>query len=220
MRTAPQPIDPQTPQPSSLEGGRVPRATLLAWGPPIFGASSALFFLQFFFLKFATDVLLIAPVVVGVLFATGRLWDAVSDPVVGTLSDRTRSRIGRRRPWMIAAIPLLVAFTWMIWTPPAALTGTPLVAWVAVALFGFYTAFTFYMIPHLSLGAELTPDHHDRTRIFGVHSASFSLGMVFAFSAMQFVMNSADQRASAAIRNAMLCMASFQFWCCFPTRPG
>lgn len=184
----------------------MPRATLLAWGPPIFGASSALFFLQFFFLKFATDVLLIAPVVVGALFAAGRLWDAVSDPLVGTLSDRTRTRLGRRRPWMLAAIPLLVAFTWMIWTPPAGLGGTPLVAWVGVALFGFYTAFTFYMIPHLSLGAELTPDHHDRTRIFGVHSASFSLGMVFAFSAMQLVMNSADQRASARSVAVVLCL--------------
>jgi GPH family glycoside/pentoside/hexuronide:cation symporter len=200
------PLPPQAPPPSSGEGERVPRATLLAWGPPIFGASSALFFLQFFFLKFATDVLMIAPVVVGALFAAGRLWDAVSDPLVGTLSDRTRTRIGRRRPWMFAAIPLLVAFTWMIWTPPADLTGTLLVVWVGVALFGFYTAFTFYMIPHLSLGAELTPNHHDRTRIFGVHAASFSLGMVFAFSAMQVVMNSADQRSSARSVAILLCL--------------
>ena len=96
-------------------GERVPLATLLAWGPPIFGLSSALFFLQFFFLKFATDVLLIAPVVVGALFAAGRLWDAGSDPIVGTFSDRTRTPLGRRRPWMFAAIPMLVVFTWMIW---------------------------------------------------------------------------------------------------------
>jgi GPH family glycoside/pentoside/hexuronide:cation symporter len=191
-----------------IEGdGRVPLGTLLSWGPPIVGLSSALFFLQFFFLKFATDVLLIAPALVGALFAGGRLWDAFSDPIIGTLSDRTRTRIGRRRPWMFAAIPLLVVCVWMCWVPPASLSSNGLVVWIAVSLFGFYTAFTFYMIPHLSLGAELTPNHHDRTRIFGVQSASFSLGMVFAFSAMQFVMTSSDQRASARLVALGLCAA-------------
>ena len=92
--------DSTTPDSDSLDSvepasDRVPLGTLLSWGPPIYGASSALFFVQFFFLKFATDVLLIAPVVVGVIFAAGRLWDAVSDPLVGTLSDRTRSSLLR-----------------------------------------------------------------------------------------------------------------------------
>lgn len=186
-------------------GERVPLATLLSWGPPICGVSAALFYVQFFFLKFATDVLLIAPAVVGVLFAAGRLWDAFSDPLVGTLSDRTESRLGRRRPWMLAAVPLLVIFVWMTWVPPAALSGSGLVVWVAISLFGFYTAFTFYQVPHLSLGAELSTNHHDRSRIFGVQSAAFSLGMVFAFGAMQFVMNSADQRASARVTALLLC---------------
>jgi len=185
---------------------RLALGTLLSWGPPIIGLSSALFFLQFFFLNYATDVLLIAPAVVGGLFAAGRLWDAVSDPIVGTLSDRTRTRLGRRRPWMLAAVPLLVAFVWMTWVPPASLTGGPLVVWVGVALFGFYTAFTLYQIPHLSLGAELSPDHHERNRIFGVHSAAFSGGMNFAFGAMQVVMNSDDQRGTATAAAVLLCV--------------
>jgi GPH family glycoside/pentoside/hexuronide:cation symporter len=184
---------------------RVPLGTLLSWGPPICGASSALFFIQFFFLKFATDVLLIAPVVVGVIFASGRLWDAFSDPLVGTLSDRTHSRLGRRRPWMLAAVPLLVIFVWMIWVPPASLSGNGLIVWVAISLFGFYTAFTFYQVPHLSLGSELTTDHHDRTRIFGVQSAAFNLGMIFAFGAMQYVMTSDDPRAATRAAALLLC---------------
>jgi len=49
------------------------------------------------FMNFATDVLLIAPAVMGVIFMVSRIWDAVSDPLAGTLSDRTRSRFGRRR---------------------------------------------------------------------------------------------------------------------------
>ena len=78
--------------------GRVPLGTVLSYGPPIVGISALLFFVQFFFLKFATDVFLMAPATVGLLFALGRVWDAVSDPIVGTWSDRTRTRLGRRRP--------------------------------------------------------------------------------------------------------------------------
>ncbi|HEM47343.1 MAG TPA: MFS transporter, partial [Alphaproteobacteria bacterium] len=201
---SPEPTAPRH-APHVARGERLALGTLVSWGPPIIGLSSALFFLQFFFLNFATDVLLIAPAIVGALFAAGRLWDAVSDPIVGTLSDRTRTRFGRRRPWMLSAIPLLLGSVWMTWVPPAGLTGTPLVIWVAVALFGFYTAFTMYQIPHLSLGAELSTDHHDRNRVFGVQSAAFSGGMIFAFGAMQVVMNSGDQRSTATGAAVLLC---------------
>lgn len=170
---------------------------MLSWGPPIFALSSTLFFLQFFFLKFATDVLLLAPAAVGVIFATGRLWDAISDPIVGTWSDRTQTRFGRRRPWMLAAIPLIVVGLLATWIPPSGLSTGALSVWVAVSLFGFYTAFTMYAVPHQSLGSELSTDHHDRSRIFGVYNGSFMVGMMLAFGGMQYVMTSEDQRAAA-----------------------
>jgi GPH family glycoside/pentoside/hexuronide:cation symporter len=190
--------DPSTSGPEPSPSERVALGTLLSWGPPIFGLSAVLFFVQFFFLKFATDVLLMAPVTVGVIFALGRTWDAISDPIVGTWSDRTRTRLGRRRPWMLAGIPLLVLTLLMTWIPPARLSGGLLVAWVAVSLFGFYTAFTMYIIPHLSLGAELSTDHHDRSRIFGVQNASFTIGIMLAFAGMQYVTVADDPRAAAA----------------------
>ena len=192
------PVAPEEPE-------RVGMGALLAWGPPVLGLSSALFYVQFFFLNYATDVLLLSPAIVGVLFATGRLWDALSDPIVGTLSDRTRTRLGRRRPWMLAAIPLLLVFVWMLWVPPVALEGAALVAWVGVALFGFYTAYTVYQVPHLSLGAELSKDHHDRNRIFGIQSGAFNAGMIFAFGAMHFVINSDTPRETAMGSAVVLC---------------
>ena len=181
-----------------VESDRVPLRTVLAYGPPIAALASLLFFVQFFFLKFATDVLLIAPATVGVIFALGRAWDAISDPIAGTWSDRTRTRFGRRRPWMLAALPLIGLGFAMTWIPPAGLEGAVLTAWVAVSLFAFYTAFTVYIVPHSSLGAELSTDHHDRSRIFGARHASFTLGIMLAFAGMQFVENSADPRAAAA----------------------
>ena len=105
------------------EPARVPLATLLSWGAPVSALAAPLLFLQFFFLKFATDVLLIAPATVGAIFAAGRLWDAISDPIVGTWSDRTNTRLGRRRPWMLVGIPLLSISMLMTWIPPGNLSG-------------------------------------------------------------------------------------------------
>lgn len=190
--------------------GRVPLGVLLSWGLPVFALSAPLFLVQFFFLKFSTDVLLMPPFLVGVMFAAGRAWDAISDPIVGTWSDRTRTRIGRRRPWMLVGVPLLVVSILMTWMPPRSLEGGVLAAWVALSLFAFYTAFTTYIVPHSSLGAELTDDHHDRSRIFGVQNASFTLGMMLAFAAMQVVTLAEDPRAAMArlVSIAVVAMAA------------
>ncbi|MDX1648854.1 MAG: MFS transporter [Myxococcota bacterium] len=170
---------------------------ILAYGPPVLGVSMVFFFVQFFFLKFATDVLGMAPALVGLLFAVGRLWDALTDPVVGTWSDRTRLRLGRRRPWMLAAAPFLAATFAMLYAPPRALPEAWLLPWSALALFAFYAAFTAWMVPHQALGAELTPDYHERSRVFGVRHAAFTLGMMAAFGGIQLVNNAADPRGAA-----------------------
>ena len=80
---------------------------LLAYGGPIVGLSFLLFFVQFYFLKYATDTLLLPPAAVGALFALAKLWDAISNPIVGSWSDRTRTQLGRRRPFLFGALPLL-----------------------------------------------------------------------------------------------------------------
>lgn len=177
---------------------RVPTRVMLAYGPPILGVSSVFFFVQFFFLKFATDVLGMAPLLVGTLFAAGRMWDALTDPLVGSWSDRTRLRLGRRRPWMLAAVPTLALSFTMLYVPPRVLEGPWLVAWTGLALFTFYAGFTAWVVPHQALGAELTPDHHERSRVFGVRQAAFTLGMMLAFAGIQAVNNAPDPRGAAA----------------------
>ena len=91
---------------------------------------------------------------------------------------------------MLAGILPLMVSLWMIWSPPEVSTG-PLYAWLTLALFTFYTAFTMFAVPHSALGAELTKDHHDRNRIFGSQAASFTFGMMLAFGGMQYVTNAA-----------------------------
>ena len=119
------------------------------------------------YMNFATDVLLVAPATIGAIFFASKLWDAVSDPLVGFLSDRTKLRFGRRRSWMLASSIPVAGFSIMLWAPPMGLSETQLVLWIGVAIFGFYTAYTAFYVPHLALGAELSFEVRDRNRVYG-----------------------------------------------------
>ena len=132
------------------------------------------------YLKFATDTLLVPPLAMGWIFLASKVWNALADPIVGTRSDRTRTRLGRRKSWLVGAMAPIVLFTWMAWSPPASLSPTAEIAWVALSVFGFYSAFTAFEVPHAALGAELTQDPAARNRVFGTKHFVRSLGLVFA----------------------------------------
>lgn len=194
------------PEPSALQAPPLepPRssekaglAATLAYALPAFGWASGLITVQFFFMKFGTDVLLLSPVAVGLIFFVGRVWDAVSDPIVGMLSDRTRTRLGRRRPWMLCALPVLCLAIAGVFGPPD-LPPPLLLAWATVVIFVYYTAHTAYQVPHQSLGSELSKDHHERNRIFGAMSIAITLGMMAAFVGMQYVTTHETPREAAA----------------------
>ena len=132
------------------------------------------------YLKYAVDDLGASAAAIGTVFLVAKLWDAVSDPIVGNLSDRTMHRLGRRKLWLFASAPLLCAFGIMAWVPPSGLEGAWLVAWVTVAVLGFYTAYTVFEVPHMALGAELTFDRQQRNLVFGVRQVVRTLGMFAA----------------------------------------
>ncbi|MCP4750498.1 MAG: hypothetical protein GY866_06370 [Proteobacteria bacterium] len=103
-------------------------------------------------------------------------FDAVSDPVVGSLSDSFRSRWGRRHPFMYAsAIPMAIAF-YLIFTPPAGLGEIGLFLWLLTFAVLVRAAMTLYHVPHLALGAELSTDYHERTAIVGYRTVFGLLG--------------------------------------------
>jgi GPH family glycoside/pentoside/hexuronide:cation symporter len=150
-----------------------------------------------YLLKFSTETLGLAPALVGSLFAVGRIWDGVSDPVAGWLSDRTRTRIGRRRPWMFAAaLPLALSY-YALWSPPAGLDGALPAIWLGGFLLLFYSTSTCFSIPHASLGAELSPQHHERTRISANRVAAEVLGIAMALMALYLLESNPAQREVA-----------------------
>ncbi|NQZ98447.1 MAG: MFS transporter [Myxococcales bacterium] len=171
-----------------VENSKLPLSIVLVYGLPAIGLSLPNMLLGLYFFKFATDVLYVAPGVLGLLFGLSRLWDAVSDPVAGYYSDRTQSPMGRRRPWMLAGAFALAISIVLLWVPPASLEGIWITLWVGVGLLLMTTASTVFGVPYGALGAELTTDHHDRTRLFAYRSAIGGVGTVLALGAFYLLM--------------------------------
>ena len=188
-----------TPQSPSTDPADPNWARVSLYAVPSLAVAAPVFFVQFYFLSFATDVLLLAPATVGVILAAGRIWDAVTDPIAGYGSDRTRSRWGRRRPWMLAATPASAIAFVALWNPPARFDSPEALAiWSAMWLFALTTAVTAWGIPHQALGAEMSDDVNARHRIFGVRFVVALMGAALSFLGMQLVGNAEEPRAMAS----------------------
>lgn len=122
--------------------------------------------------------------------AVSVLWDAVSDPLVGAWSDRLHSRWGRRHPLMVASVlPMAMAFIALFAPPTSAMQSqTALFLWLLGSVVALRTALTFFMIPYLALGAEITTDYHERTRLASVRTnLGWFIGVATATIALMFL---------------------------------
>jgi Na+/melibiose symporter-like transporter len=97
----------------------------------------------------------------GTIFLLERLWGAFADPLVGALSDRTRSRFGRRRPWIAAGVGVFGLAAAALFFPPESVS--PL--YLGIALFTFYFGYSMIQIPYLAWSGEITGDYRERTRV-------------------------------------------------------
>jgi len=131
-----------------------------------------------FLLLFYTQVAGLPGYLFGIAAMIGQLVDAVLDPVIGTWSDNTRTRLGRRHPFMLgAALPYALAFV-LLFNPPRGL-GTPaLFCWAALLLVSTRALLATFAIPHAALGAELSTDYDERTRIAGDRTVLAFLGAI------------------------------------------
>ena len=138
-------------------------------------SATAIVFNSFNFL-FYNNVLGLSGTLCGLAVTIAMVFDAISDPLVGSISDRHRSRLGRRHPFLYAApIPMGLAFV-AIYSPPESLEGIPLFLWFTVTTILLRTAQTFYHVPHLALGAEMTTDYGERSVLMGYNTVFGLLG--------------------------------------------
>jgi GPH family glycoside/pentoside/hexuronide:cation symporter len=129
------------------------------------------------------------PALVGLLGALPRLWDAMTDPVMGYISDNTRTRWGRRRPYIfVGAITAGLTFA-LVWHLPEGRSESFYFWYFLIGSIIFYLAYTVFATPWVALGYELTPDYHERTRLMGVQNFMGQLAYVVAPWFLLFMQN-------------------------------
>jgi Na+/melibiose symporter-like transporter len=173
-------------------------SAVAAWTAPTLPLTFVTSLLSTYYLKFGTDVLGIAPAALGLAFGLSRVWEGVASPLVGYLSDRTRSRLGRRRVWMLgAALPLGFAF-FLVWAPPAGLSANALLASVTLGLLAVATALPCLEVTRLALPAELSSHSRDRTRMFAANGVASAVSGLFALTlGIGLLRTAADPRGAA-----------------------
>ena len=120
--------------------------------------------IQFFLMKFYTDGALILPALAGNALLIGKIWDAINDPLFGWFTDKTKSRFGKRRVFMLfGAIPLAIAIA-LLWYVPAANRIWTFV-WIAFTFMLFDTVWTLTNVPYYALTSELTDDYDERSSL-------------------------------------------------------
>jgi GPH family glycoside/pentoside/hexuronide:cation symporter len=190
---------------------RLPLAQKILYGAGELVVGIRLSSFGFVLFPFYTDVVLLPPALVGAAMAIGRVWDGLNDPVMGWISDRTRTRFGRRRPYLGTMILPLAAGFMAIWAPPAERSSWEVFLYLAVSLCLFDVFFGFYATPYLALGAELTTDYGERARVVAaravVHNVGLLLGGGGFFVLVAVLGGGRDGYASAGVVLAVLMIA-------------
>ncbi|EHP41386.1 sugar glycoside-pentoside-hexuronide (GPH):cation symporter family protein [Cupriavidus basilensis OR16] len=157
---------------STLEAGGPAQAPLgwrhrLGYGAGDFGCNLYWQAITLFLYFYYTDVLGIAPAIAGLSVAIASAYDAFADPIMGSIVDRTQSRRGRYRPYMLfGAVPLALSFGAMFYVPPA--SGTALVIYATLSHILMRTLYTVVNLPYLAMTASMTSDSAERATLAGV----------------------------------------------------
>jgi GPH family glycoside/pentoside/hexuronide:cation symporter len=118
-------------------------------------------------MPFFNMILGVNPALLGLALAIPRIWDALTDPLMGRISDRFHSKYGRRRPFIVLGAILMGLSFGMIWMVPTTWSEGSIMAWFLIASLVFYTCFTIFAVPFTSMTYELTPNYNERTTVMG-----------------------------------------------------
>jgi GPH family glycoside/pentoside/hexuronide:cation symporter len=163
---------------------KLPMKTKVLYGIADLGIALLTSSIQFFLLFYYTDIAGINPGLAGTALLVGKFtWDAINDPVFGYLSDRTRSRWGRRKPYMLlGAIPFGLSI-WLLFSLPPGLVGVKAFLAVLGSFLLADTTQTLVSVPYYALSAELTYDYDERTSLISIRMIFTVLGYILGAAA-------------------------------------
>jgi len=160
---------------------RVPLKSKIAYAVPAFFLAVVGIPVYVYIPKFYTDVIGVNISLLGSILFSVRIFDAVTDPVLGFLSDHTKTRGGRRRPYIAAGSPFVALSMFLLFNPPRA--SAPLeTAWFAGCIYALFLCWTAVVVPYESLGPEITFDYNERTSLFGMRDGFLIAGTLAAAS--------------------------------------
>ena len=167
--------------------GAVPRTMKLGYGIGDFAANIAFQSIALFYVFFLTDVFGVSPFLAGIIFLVAKAWNAVFDPAVGYVIDRTRSRYGRKRPYLLfGAVPLGIAYAVLFFSPnltPSDVSPYPRFIWGLVTFIIFCSVVSAVNVPYGALTADLSLDTNERSNITGYRMTFAIIGTLVAAGA-------------------------------------
>lgn len=124
--------------------------------------------MAFYYLRFLTDVVQISPALAGTVVLVSKVWDAVSDPLMGVITDNTRTRWGRRKPWFVLAFFGIITSFVMLWYPVGFESEAKKFLYVLLTYIYFSTVATVCLVPYSSMSSEISTDYQERNTINGM----------------------------------------------------
>jgi len=148
-----------------------------------------------YFLFYLTEALRLSPVVAGVCLLVPRIWDVVTDPVMGAISDNTKTRFGRRRPYLFAGALLLGASFYSMFAVPHFESELHKAIYVTVMYAISSTAFTIYQVPYGAMIPEMSNDYKERVTLSGYKNVAARIGILLSVTVGPYIFNSGDNLA-------------------------
>jgi sugar (glycoside-pentoside-hexuronide) transporter len=179
-----------------LPTGKLSLKTLLSYNSSMIGLNGMSTMISVTLLFFYTDILKVGPAVVGTVMALAQIWDAITDPIIGYLSDNTPWKWGRRRPYILLGAPPAALFFFLLFSPPERLAPETIPIFFAAAYILFLTSRTIWETPYFSLAPELTLDYDERTRLSAYQQVFATFGdIVGTMAPVIFVAYFATERS-------------------------
>lgn len=160
---------------------------------------------NFFLMPFMTDMLGIAAGTAGVIYTLSKLYDAVTDPLMGVISDKTKTRWGRHRPYLVFGGIVCAASLVALFAPPAMIADGAAVWYMLFALILYSTGYTIFNVPYLAMPAEMTQNYHERSFLMSWRVGAIQVSQVAALIASSFLLSALGGGREAYATVGWLC---------------